>query len=106
MSKTTNVTVTVAMDEEQLNTLLVYLSQNEKTLDSILHDTVNETLNKLYTKNVPQAVQNFLSLKNGAPISKADKPKPEKKPRENKGKSRGGQALVIDEIKSKSQAIS
>lgn len=105
MSKTTNVTVTVAMDEEQLNTLQVYLLQGDKALEAILQETVSDTLAKLYAKHVPQAVQTFLSLKNGAPIIKPDKPKPEKKPHEKKDKSMGGEKLVLNETTAISQSV-
>lgn len=105
MSKPTNVTVSVVMDEEQLNTLQVYLLQGEKSLEAILKETVSDTLAKLYAKHVPQAVQNFLSLKNGAPVIKADMPKPVKKSREKKGNVPDNHELLIIKTENSKPAI-
>lgn len=97
MSKSTNVTVSVAMDEEQLNTLQVYLLQGDKALESILKETVSDTLAKLYAKHVPQAVQNFLALKSDVSVPNDEKSKLKRKPHERKDKFPDGQELVMGE---------
>ena len=93
MSKTIEVTVKVTVDEEKMQTLMVYLPQEEKTLDAMLQETVSHTLDRLFSKNVPVAVQNFLSLKNGIAPVKPARPRPI--PKDKKGKTQDGQSPVI-----------
>lgn len=79
MPKTTNFTVSIPFDEEKLNTLKLYLAQENKTIDEIVRRISNETINKLFQKTVPLAVQKYISFKNGEPVMtekrlKKDKP--------------------------------
>ena len=41
-----------------------------KPLDTLLQETASQTLDKLFGKHVPLAVQNFLDRKNGLPQRK------------------------------------
>jgi hypothetical protein len=95
MSKTTNITTTIPFDEEKLTTLNVYLSQQNLSLDTMLIDVLNEALDKAFTKQVPVAVQTFLSLKNGLATQKTDEPKPIKK--DKKGKTIDEQPFSVSE---------
>lgn len=67
MSKNTEITIKVTMDEEKLETLQLYMPADAKPLDTLLQETASQTLDKLFGKHVPLAVQNFLDRKNGLP---------------------------------------
>ena len=67
------VTVTVSYDEEKLSTLRLYLTEKELQVEEVLI----KALDSLFVKAVPQPVQHFLEMKNGAvPSPAAEKPKP------------------------------
>jgi hypothetical protein len=66
-------TVTVSYDEEKLSTLRLYLTEKELQVEEVLI----KALDSLFVKAVPQPVQHFLEMKNGAVSSPAaEKPKP------------------------------
>jgi hypothetical protein len=91
MSKTTNITSTISFDEEKLATLNVYLSQQNLSLDTMLTAVLSETIEKAFIKNVPQAVQIFISLKNGIDIQKEVESKSKPPKRDKKDRSFGEQ---------------
>lgn len=62
-------TVTVNYDEEKLNALRLFLSEKGLTMEAELE----EYLDTLFRRHTPSAVQNYLSLKEGAPTQKPEK---------------------------------
>ncbi len=74
------VSLTVSWEEEKLSALRLYLAEK----DIQVEDALVKALESLYAKAVPQPVQHFLELRNGAAESAAPpKPKPEPKPKQN-----------------------
>lgn len=84
MSKTTEITIKVTIDEEKLETLELYMPADAKPLDTLLRETAIQTLDKLFGKHVPLAVQNYLDRKNGLP-QRENRPRP---PRQYERRSR------------------
>ena len=74
MSKNTTISLSVEFDEEKLNTLNVYLMQNDTNLNTLLADVLKDTIDKQYSKVVPQQVQVFINIKNGIDIPKPETP--------------------------------
>ena len=74
MSKNTEITIKVTMEEDKLDTLRLYMPADAKPLDTLLQETASQTLDKLFGKHVPLAVQNFLDRKNGLP-QRAERPR-------------------------------
>jgi hypothetical protein len=93
----TNITASITFDEDKTSTLKVYLSQQNLSLDTMLTDTLNEALDKVFSKVVPLAVQNFLSQKNGLAPQKADEPKFMKKDKKSKAIDEQEQTLGLKE---------
>jgi hypothetical protein len=95
----TNITTTISFDEEKLTTLNVYLSQQNLSLDTMLNAVLSETIERAYSKNVPQAVQSFFFLKNGAEIPKEveSKPKPPKKDKKDSSFGEQEQTFSLSE---------
>ena len=67
MPRTTKVTISFDMDDERLNALNLYLTQNEQSLNELLTATLISTTEKLFLKTVPKEVQSFLMIKNNEP---------------------------------------
>lgn len=96
MAKDVELTITVTMDEEQLETLRLYMPADAQTLDAQLTEAACRTLQRLFTKNVPLPVQNYLAKKNGLPPVKPERPRPPRKPAgERKKRGQGGQGQAM-----------
>lgn len=84
MSKNTEITIKVTMDEDKLDTLRLYMPADAKPLDTLLRETASQALARQYSKHVPTAVQNYLDKKNGLP-QRENRPRP---PRQYERRSR------------------
>lgn len=67
-------TVTVSYDEDKLKALKIYLEKKNQNVE----DELETTLDILYTKTVPSAVREFLSLTTDS-TPKTEKKQPQKK---------------------------
>ena len=67
--------ITISYDEEKLNTLKVYLSDKQTTVE----DELVKNLDTMYLKMVPASVRDYFVKRAGGKIEK-----PESKPRKNK----------------------
>ena len=79
MPETTTLNATLEYGKEKLDALRVYLKQNDAELQATLNRAAAEAVDALYKKNVPAAVQSFISLMSGE--VKPDKKSKAKKPK-------------------------
>ena len=98
MSKTTEITIKVTIDEEKLETLQLYIPADAKPLDTLLQETASQTLDKLFGKHVPLAVQNFLDRKNGLPQRKDRPRQPRRYERRNRSQDDGQQTAPDEPV--------
>ena len=96
MDKNTEITIKVTIDEEKLETLQLYRPADAKPLDTLLQETASQTLDKLFGKHVPLAVQNFLDRKNGLP-QREDRPRPPRRYERRSRSQNDGQPTAPDE---------
>lgn len=82
MPETTMLTATLEYGKEKLDALRVYLKQSDAEFQSTLNKASAEAMDALYKKNVPAAVQSFISLMSGE--VKPDKKAKAKKPKTTK----------------------
>ncbi|WP_343246999.1 DUF6103 family protein [Diplocloster hominis] len=80
MEKKDNIQVSIEMDSEKLETLNVYLAKENINLEESLTEGLEDLLDKIYMKNVPLQVREFLALKSGEPLQSKEKaPRRERK---------------------------
>ena len=80
MEKKDNIQVSVEMEAEKLETLNVYLAKENINLEESLTEGLEDLLDKIYMKNVPLQVREFLALKSGEPLQSKEKaPRRERK---------------------------
>ncbi|MEG2083358.1 MAG: hypothetical protein RRY38_02030 [Oscillospiraceae bacterium] len=79
MTEITTLNATLEYGKEKLDALHVYLKQSDAEFQATLNTAAAESLDALYKKNVPTAVQAFISLMCGE--VKSDKKVKSKKPK-------------------------
>ena len=96
MSKNTEITIKVTIDEEKLETLQLYMPADAKPLDTLLRETASQALERQYSKHVPTAVQNYLDKKNGL-SQREDRPRPPRRYERRSRSQNDGQPTAPDE---------
>ena len=94
MSDQTEIIIKLTVDEEQLDTLRLYQPSDARPVEEELEEAAAQRLQRLFRKNVPLPVQNFLEKKHGLSSNKAERPSSPRRPTGERRKCSRGEEVM------------